>query len=94
MCFLFDTSITSNIFNVGSVIKRKTNGLTQSCKIVLARHSKIYVEYVNFPNKPSFLLDESNLNFLMPKYMLRSGSQVLPMKIQQSNTMEIHNECL
>ena len=55
------------MFNVGSAIKINTNGFTQSYKIVPARQSKIEVEYVNYPNKPAFLLNELNPNIIKPK---------------------------
>ena len=44
------------MFNVGSVTKINTDGLTQSCKNVQGKQAKFEVEYVNCPNKPAFLV--------------------------------------
>ena len=70
------------------------NGLTQSCKIVQTGQDKIEVEYENCPNKSAFWLDDSNPNTITPIYTLRSGSKVLPMNMQQSNslkTIQLHD---
>ena len=80
--------MTSNMLNVGSLIKVKSNGLTRSCKTVQARHGKIEVEYVNCPSKLAFWLDESDLNTVKHENMLRSVSQVASTSMQQNNSMD------